>query len=60
MKRLSRVIVREGADARTLGMFNIAVVQELFLYGSDMWFMYPHIMRALGGFFHQVVRRLTG
>ena len=30
------------------------------LYGSETWVMNPHIGRALGGFHHRVVHRLTG
>ena len=36
------------------------VVQEVFLYGLEMWAMTPLIGRALGGFHHSVACRLTG
>ena len=36
-KHLYWVIVWEGADARTLGIFYTVVVQVVLLYGSDLW-----------------------
>ena len=36
------------------------VVREVLLYGSKTWVMYPRIGGALGGFHHNVARRLVG
>ena len=58
--RMTRVLGREGADALTLGMFYMEVVQAVLLYGLETWVMLPHIGRTLGVFHHRVVRRLTG
>ena len=52
--RLTRVLGREGEDAQALGMFYIAVVQVVLLYGSETWVMYPRIGKTLGGFHHRV------
>ena len=38
---LARLLGREGADYRTPGLFYIAAVHAVLLYGSDMWVMYP-------------------
>ena len=54
------MLVREGSDDWTLGMFYIAVVQSVILYGSETWFMFLHIGRTLGRFHNRVVRRLVG
>ena len=51
---LSRVLGREGSDARTLGMFYVTVVYAVLLHGLEMWVMYPHNGRMLGGFHHWV------
>ena len=45
---------------RTSGIFYIAVVQVLLLYGLEMWVMSPRIGRTMGGLHHQVVRRQMG
>ena len=58
--RLSWLLRREGADARTLGMFYVAVVQAVLIYRSEMWVMSPRIGKMLGGFYHWVAHRLTG
>ena len=57
---LSRVLGREGADARMLGMFYVAVVQAVLLYRLEMWVMYPRIGKTLVGFHHWMARRLIG
>ena len=58
--RLTRVLSREGADTRTLGQIQLAVLQLVLLYRSKTWVMTPHIRRVLGGFHHRVSHRLTG
>ena len=59
-ERLSRVLSREGADARTLGRIYMAVFQAVMIYESETWMMTPCIGSVLGGFHHRVARRLTG
>lgn len=34
---VSRVLVREGSNPRTMGMFYKAVVQSVLLFGSETW-----------------------
>ena len=45
---------------QTSGMFYATVVQAILLYGLETWIMSPWIGKALGGFHHRVVWRLTG
>ena len=52
--QLSSILGREGSDARTLGDFYIAVIQETFLFGLEMWAMTPRMAQTLGGFHHRV------
>ena len=57
---LTRILSREGADDRTLGQINLAVVQPVLLYGSDTWFLMPRMKRVLGGFHHRLACIMTG
>ena len=59
-ERLTWVLSREGADARTSGQIYLSVVQLVVLYGSETWVLTPHMQRVLGGFHHRVAHRLTG
>ena len=58
--RLTRVLGREGLDARNLLMFYVTVIQEVFSYGLETWMIYPFIVRTLSVFRHRLARRLTG
>ena len=57
---MTRILEREGASPRVLGMFFKAVVQEVLLFGSETWVMTPDMGRALGSFQHRVSRQITG
>ena len=57
--QLTKVLRREGEDARTLGQIFLAVVQLVLLYGSETWVTNSCIGRVLGGFHHRVACRLT-
>ena len=57
---LTRVLIREGADAWTSCQIYLTVVQLVLLYGSETWVMKPHIGRVLVRFHHRVERRMTG
>ena len=59
-ERLTRVLSRYGADARTLGQIYLEVLQSFMLYGSDIWVMTLHIERVLVGFHHRAACRLMG
>ena len=58
--RISWILGQEGLDTRTEGVFLKVVVQVVLLFGPDLWVITPHIDRTLGGFNHQVDRRLMG
>ena len=58
--RLTQVLSREVADAKTSGQIYLVVVQSVLLYGSETWVLIPRMDRVLGGFHHRVARRLTG
>ena len=59
-ERLTRVLSREGEDARTSGQIYLAVVQPVLLYGSDTWVLTPYMQRVMGISHHGVARRLIG
>ena len=44
---ISRILGQEGADARMSGIFFKVVVQEVFLFGLEMWAATPPIGRTL-------------
>ena len=58
--RLTRVMIREGADDRTSDQIYLVVVQSVMLYGPETWRITPHIGRVWGGFYHRVACRLAG
>ena len=43
---------REGVDEQTVGMFYVAVVQAVLLYGLLKWVMYLYIGRKLSSIQH--------
>ena len=57
-EHLSRVLIREGADAHTLGIIYVAVFQVVMLYGLETWVMSPCIGVVWGGLRHRVIHRL--
>ena len=57
--RMKRVLISEGAYARTSGQIYFVVVQLVLLYSSEMLVMNPCIGRVLGGFCHMIAFRLT-
>ena len=59
-RRMSRILSREGAVAWVSGFFFKAVVQAVFIFGSEAWVVTPRMHKALGGVLAQVARRLTG
>ena len=48
--RLEKILGREGADRRTAGVFYMAVVQAVLLFGSETWILTPWLEKYLGGF----------
>ena len=57
---MTRVLIREGTDARTLVQIYLEVVQPVMIYRSETWVMTPCIGGVWGKFHHRVVCRLTG
>ena len=57
---MSIVLSREVVDARTLRRVYVAVVQNVVIYGFEMWVMTPNIGRVLGRFHHRVAHKFTG
>ena len=57
---LSRILVREGVDARTSGIFYLVIVQTVLLFDTETWVVTPHIGRLLGGVHRRVGRYITG
>ena len=56
--RITRVLRKEGANARTLGQIYLVVVQAVLIYGSETWVLTPSMKRVFGGFQHRVACRL--
>ena len=57
---LTRILSREGKDARNLGQIYLVVVQLFMLYGSESWVLTLFMKRVFGGFHNRVTHRLTG
>ena len=51
---------QEGAEARTLGNFYRAVVQDIIIFRSENWVIYPHIRSNLVGFNKHVIHIMKG
>ena len=48
-RRMTRILIREGAALRVSGFFK-AVVQAVMLFKSETWVVTPRTGKALGGF----------
>ena len=59
-KRMTKILIREGAEPRVSGFFFKAVVQAVLLFRAETWVVTSCMGRVLGGFQYQVVQRLTG
>ena len=51
---------REGEDKRVSGNFFKVVVQQVLLFGAEMWVLNPQIERVLESFMHRAARMITG
>ena len=60
MGTTGEVLGREGVDRRMAGRFCVVVVQEVILFGTETWVMTPHMEKALEGFHHWALRRMSG
>ena len=57
---LDLILGWKGADTWKLGIFYVAVVLAILLFGSYTWVVNPRIKRLWGGFYYMVVRRVSG
>ena len=48
-KKMTRIIIREGAEQQVSDLFFKTMVQEVLLLGLDTWVVTPCMSRALGG-----------
>ena len=46
---LGQILGQEGADTRVLGHFYVSVVQDILMFGLEMWVVTPCIKRLLEG-----------
>ena len=58
--RLQGILSWEGATKLVSGNFFNAVVQQMLLFGAEIWVVSPRMERALSAFIHGAARRLTG
>ena len=58
--RIARILSRERADRRVSGNFFKALVQQVLLFGAEMWVLTPRIERVLESFMHGAARRIKG
>ena len=54
-----RILVRDGASPKAMGMFYKACVQAVLLYGSETWSISPRMLSALRGLHHRAARRIS-
>ena len=57
--QMVRILIREGADPKVLGLLFKAVVQAVLLFGLETWVLTPRMERSLSRFQHRVAQRLT-
>ena len=57
--QLVNILGREGADSITVGMFYVAVLQAVFLFGSKTWVLIPWLEKSLEGFHYRAVRQMA-
>jgi hypothetical protein len=58
--RFSRVLFREGADMRTMGIFYKTIVLAVLLYGAETWTLTQRQVKILESFHRQCARSITG
>ena len=57
---IAKILKREGANAKTMGRFYLAVVQAVLLYGSGSWTVTRRDLKKLESFHLRAVRHMTG
>ena len=58
--RIERILIREGVDRKVSRNLFKAVVQQVLLFGAEMWVPTPRIERALESFMHGAARSIMG
>ena len=58
--RISRVLCAENVSRRVCGMFYKAIIQAVFLFGSELWNLTPSALKCLEGFHIRAARQMTG
>ena len=58
--RMTRILIRNGAELKILGLFFKAVLQTVLLFRAETWVLNPHMYQALRSFQHRVAQWLTG
>ena len=57
--RLSRILIREGADLKVSVNFYEAVAQAVLLFGAETWFLTQSMERALDSSQSRVMKRIA-
>ena len=57
---LAKILKQEGANAKTMAKFYMAVVQAVLLYGADSWTITERNWKKLEAFQNKAVRYMTG
>ena len=55
-----RILEKDGATLHAKGMFYVAIIQSILLYGVETWTVTPTMMTVLGTFHNRVARQLAG
>ena len=57
--RLSKILIRHGANPRISGKFYKAVIQTVLLYGCETWTISNQMISTLESFHHKMARQIT-
>ena len=58
--RIGKVLIRTGADPKTMASFYKAIVQSVLLFGAETWVLSQSMERKLQSFHHRCARFITG
>jgi hypothetical protein len=58
--RVSRILRAENASSKVCGVFYIAIVQAVLLFGSETWKLSPLSLKSLEGFHVWAARCMAG
>jgi len=57
--QLCRLLTRQGASRRVMGLFYKATIQAVLLYGAETWSLTQPLLRRLCSFHHRCARYLA-